>query len=110
MTIFAPAARHFLVHASALSLAPLAPHLSSLTQPLTVSLFPMSSNAIADMASRKNDATVIINTFLIAGSSPEFEIKSAGLNPRSQTRQRQNYTIFSACKLSGESNQTIYHF
>src|SRR5579863_6378560 len=65
MTILAPAARHFLVQASALSLAPLAPHLSSLTQPLTVALLPMSSNASADTASTKNNARQTSRTFFI---------------------------------------------
>ena len=45
--------RHFLVQASASAFAPLAPHLSSLIQPLTVALFPMSSNAIAESAQTK---------------------------------------------------------
>src|SRR5258708_38425047 len=70
MTIFAPAARHFLVQASPPALAPLAPHLSSLIHPLTVALFPMSSNAIADRASTKVIAIKSATTFLMAvGSS-----------------------------------------
>src|SRR5580658_5953908 len=76
MTIFAPAARHFFVHASAPALAPLAPHLSSLTQPLTVALFPISSNAIAVRANTKHIARHSTNTFLIAGFSP-FRIQIA---------------------------------
>src|ERR1700722_7920453 len=67
MTIFAPAARHFLVHASALSLAPLAPHLSSLTHPLTVLLLPISSNAIAVRANTKQIARQSTRTFLMDG-------------------------------------------
>src|SRR5579863_3282976 len=67
MTIFAPAARHFLVHASAPAFAPLAPHLSSATQPLTVALFPMSSNASADTASTKNNARQISRIFFMDG-------------------------------------------
>src|SRR5579864_3137057 len=70
ITIFAPAARHFLVQASAFALAPLAPHLSSATQPFTVALFPMSSNAIAVRANTKHMARNSTNTFLMAGFSP----------------------------------------
>src|SRR5438477_3342633 len=70
MTILAPAARHFLVQASAPALAPFAPHLSSATHPFTVALFPMSSNAIADRASTKQNARQISSTFLMAGFSP----------------------------------------
>src|ERR1700681_193444 len=75
MTIFAPAARHFFVHASALSLAPLAPHLSSLTHPLTVALLPMSSNAIAVRANTKPIARHSTNTFLMAGFSPFLKFR-----------------------------------
>src|SRR5580698_7971574 len=77
MTMCAPAARHFLVHASAEALAPLAPHLSSDTHPLTVVLFPISSNASADRASRKNTERQIAKTFLMAGFSFfKFKLRS----------------------------------
>src|ERR1700733_16200244 len=66
MTIFAPAAKHFLVHASALSLAPFAPHLSSLTHPLTVVLLPMSSKAKAVRANTKHNARHSTRIFLMA--------------------------------------------
>src|SRR5208337_4342542 len=75
MTIFSPAATHFLVHASPAALAPLAPHFASVIHPLTVVLFPMSSNAIADRANTKQNARQITRTFLMAGFSPfEFQI------------------------------------
>src|SRR5580658_1433699 len=66
MTACAPALRHFLVQASAPALAPLAPHLSSLTHPLTVMLLPMSSNAMAERASTKQNARQITIIFFIA--------------------------------------------
>jgi hypothetical protein len=48
----------------------LAPHLSSLTHPLTVALFPISSNAIAVSAKTKQIARHSTKTFLMAGFSP----------------------------------------
>src|SRR5579863_4954074 len=92
MTIFAPAARHFFVHASAPAFAPLAPHLSSTTQPLTVALFPMSSNARAVRASTKNTAIQISKTFLMAGFSP-FEIQIAAPH-RNQTQLRKEPALW----------------
>src|SRR5690348_11864307 len=74
MTIFSPAATHFLVQASAPALAPLAPHLASLTHPLTVALLPISSKANADKAKTKHTKRQIASTFLMAGFSP-FEIQ-----------------------------------
>src|SRR5580658_1052458 len=84
MTIFSPAAAHFLVQASAPALAPLAPHLASTIQPLTVVLLPMSSNAIADRANTKLNARQISRTFLMAGFSP-FGIQIADPRPQSST-------------------------
>src|SRR5215469_10457841 len=83
MTIFAPEARHFLVHSSAPACAPFAAHLSSTTHPLTVVLFPMSSNAIADNAHTKQNARQIDSTFLMTGFS--FEIL---LRPQTAKRRR----------------------
>src|SRR5205807_7349317 len=80
-TIFAPAARHFVVHASPLALAPLAPHLSSATQPLTVVLLPMSSNAIAPRANTKQNARQTTSTFFMVDSSP-FEYSGRDRAPR----------------------------
>src|SRR5215469_14473284 len=70
ITIFAPPSRHFLVQASALALAPLAPHLLSDTHPLTVELFPMSSKASADRASTKQTARQISSSFFMTLHSP----------------------------------------
>src|ERR1700692_2446649 len=76
MTIFSPADRHFLVHASAPALAPLAPHLLSLTHPLTVVLFPLSSNAKAVRANTKQIARQSTITFLMADFSPLIMLRS----------------------------------
>src|SRR5579863_10269711 len=78
MTIFSPAAKHFFVHASAPAFAPFAPHLLSLTHPLTVVLFPMSSNANAVRANTKQIARQSTITFLMAGFSP-FDFPIAAL-------------------------------
>src|ERR1700680_3180840 len=72
--ISAPAARHFLVQASALALAPLAPHFESLTQPFTVVALPISSNARAVMANTRHIAKHSSNTFLMA----DFSFESLG--------------------------------
>src|SRR5579864_1715919 len=91
MTIFAPAAKHFFVQASAPAFAPLAPHLSSATQPLTVVLFPMSSNAIADNAHTKQNAIQIDSTFLMTG----FSFLIFHLRPTTAKRR---------CSYSGQNN------
>src|SRR5271156_237396 len=97
ITIFAPAARHFLVHASALSLAPLAPHLSSLTHPLTVVVFPMSSNAIAVRANTKQIARQSTNTFLMARFFSFLIFRSrpqaAGYGSNSNRKRGSNSTL-----------------
>src|SRR5579864_5649573 len=88
MTIFSPAATHFLVQASAPAFAPLAPHLASLTHPLTVVLLPISSKANADKAKTKHTARQIASTFLMAGFSP-FEF-SCGPTPQDPQRRRRS--------------------
>src|ERR1700691_4172474 len=70
MTIFSPAAIHFLVQASWLALAPFAPHLLSLTHPLTVAVLPISSNANAVRANTKQSARQSTRTFFMADFSP----------------------------------------
>src|SRR5580704_2789308 len=94
MTIFAPAARHFLVQASAPAFAPLAPHLSSATQPLTVVLFPMSSNAIADRAHTKQNAIQIDRTFLMTG----FSFWNSNLRPHA-AKPKRSYSSRNNCLL-----------
>src|SRR5580698_3732361 len=81
MTIFSPAATHFLVQASPPALAPLAPHLASVIQPFTVVLLPISSNAIADRANTKLNARQINRIFLMAGFSP-FGSSDCGPKPQ----------------------------
>src|SRR5260370_40590437 len=63
----APPSMHFLVQAAAPALAPLAPHLESLTQPLTVWALPMSS-AATTATSRNNTERAIqmISSFFMA--------------------------------------------
>src|SRR5580700_3410948 len=77
ITIFSPAATHFFVHASPPALAPLAPHFASVTHPLTVVLFPASSNAKAVRANTKQIARQSTSTFLMADFSP-FEDPNHG--------------------------------
>src|SRR6266567_1214935 len=89
MTIFSPAATHFLVQASPAAFAPLAPHLASVIHPLTVVLFPMSSNASADKAKMKLTARQISRTFLMAGSSP-FENSICDPTPQQPTIRRRS--------------------
>src|SRR6266700_1747890 len=101
MTIFSPAATHFLVHASPAALAPLAPHLASVIQPLTVALFPMSSNAIADKANTKLTARQINRTFLMADFSP-FGSSDCGPTPQQPTARRK-----SCCPLGGANLRVI---
>ena len=104
----APAARHFFVHASAFSLAPLAPHLSSLTQPLTVALFPISSNAIAVRANTKHIARHSTNTFLMADFSP-FEIQIAAPSRHNHSASRLCRPFWSSrYSLSCEMKQRKY--
>src|SRR5580765_7030237 len=63
----APPSMHFLVQAAAPALAPLAPHLESLTQPFTVWDLPMSS-AATTATSRNNTerAIQITSSFFMA--------------------------------------------
>jgi hypothetical protein len=58
--------------------------LSSLTQPLTVVLFPMSSNAIADKAHTKQNARQIARTFLM----PVSPLLKFQLRPQTAKRRR----------------------
>src|SRR5580700_1152240 len=76
ITIFSPPATHFFVHASAPALAPFTPHFASLTHPLTVVLFPISSNAKAVRANTKQLARQSTRTFLMAGFSPFLMFRS----------------------------------
>src|ERR1700683_106060 len=85
MTIFSPAATHFLVQASPPALAPLAPHFASVIHPLTVVLLPMSSNAIADKANTKLNARQINRIFLMAGC---FSFLKFGLRAPSRNQAR----------------------
>src|SRR5580765_828352 len=92
MTIFSPPATHFLVQASPPALAPLAPHLASTIQPLTVELFPMSSKASADRASTKHTARQISSTFfmVLLFSFLQFRLRphtASGLDTRRSCRR-----------------------
>src|SRR5215467_3698703 len=65
--MLAPSAMHFLVHSAAPALAPFAPHLESLTQPLTVFALPMSSaETTATTINRSDNARQISRNFFIA--------------------------------------------
>src|ERR1700680_404803 len=70
----APAARHFLVQASALAFAPLPPHLETPTHQFTVVDLPISSNARAVMANTRHIAKHSSSTFFMA----DFSFESLG--------------------------------
>src|ERR1700676_1192721 len=63
-TIFAPAARHFLVHASWPAMAPFAPHFESATHPFTVILSPAAETPTI-MRHEHESATHASNSFFI---------------------------------------------
>src|SRR5690349_6831592 len=63
-TIFSPEARHFFVQASPLALALLAPHLASVTQPLTVEVLAALSLA-ADTIVRQNSSENTRTTYKV---------------------------------------------
>src|SRR6266550_3750945 len=75
--MFAPFARHFLVHSSWPATAPLAPHCESETYPFTVSAFLEPAELIVTMNSTSDRTIQISNNFFIANISSSFAAGAA---------------------------------
>src|SRR5678815_789326 len=80
----APSARHFFVQSAAEALAPFAPHLESLIQPLTVSLLPMSSANAAPTSRNATHAKKQITSNFFMDDSP-CAASSCGISPLGRT-------------------------
>src|SRR5438552_19179939 len=75
--MFAPFARHFLVHSSWPATAPLAPHIESETYPFTVSAFLEPAELIVTMNSTRDRTIQISSNFFIANISSSFAAGAA---------------------------------
>src|ERR1700690_1566729 len=71
-TAFSPAPMHFLAHAACSALAPLAPHLESLTQPLQLMSFATASTVMLHRYS-----PITNNTFFFMVESPFLNCRKA---------------------------------